>query len=280
MRIYTRRQFLGLTAGVSAAAIVAAACGDDDDGGDSASPTGEVPSTPAATTPTVEAGTDNGAAAVRWYGQSMFLLTAPDGTELLLDPFNDIGYEVPPPLAVAAATITHEHPDHSNGSLAAAPAVVYRGLTADGWAEIDETVGGVRIRTVGTYHDEQQGAERGRNAVFVFETAGLRIAHLGDLGHQLDGAQVAALGGPVDVVMIPTGGTFTLDPAGATELVTALAPKVVFPMHYGTEVNGFRLARIEEFTAGKTVQTVGATNIRLAADSLPAQTTVMVLDYA
>jgi L-ascorbate metabolism protein UlaG (beta-lactamase superfamily) len=102
---------------------------------------------------------------------------------------------------------------------------------------------------------------------------------MGDLGHQLDDEQIAALGGPVDVLMVPTGGSFTIDPAGATELVTALQPKVVFPMHYGTEANGFRLARIEDFTAGKTVQTVGANNIRIAADNLPAETTVMVLDY-
>jgi hypothetical protein len=166
MRIYTRRQFLGMTAGVSAAAVVAAACGGDDDGGgESATSTSEPPSTPSSSTsPTVSAGTDNGAAAVRWFGQSMFLLTAGDGTELLLDPFNDIGYEVPPPLTVAAAAISHEHPDHNNGGLAAAPAVVLRGLTADGWADINETIGDVGIRTVRTYHDEQQGAMRGRNA--------------------------------------------------------------------------------------------------------------------
>jgi L-ascorbate metabolism protein UlaG (beta-lactamase superfamily) len=277
MRNYTRRQFLGLTAGASAAALVAAACGDDN--GDDSPPTGVVPTAPASTTPTIAAGADHGAAALRWYGQSMFLLTAPDGTELLLDPFHDIGYIVPPPMAVTAATITHEHPDHNNDTLAASPARALRGLTADGWSDIDETIGDVRIKTVRSYHDGEQGAALGRNSIFVFETAGLRIAHLGDLGHQLDADQVSALGGPVDVLMVPTGGTFTIDPAGATELVAALAPKIVFPMHYGTEANGFRLARIEEFTAGKTVQTVGANNIRLSADNLPSETTVMVLDY-
>ena len=278
MRRYSRRDFLGLSVGVSAAAVVAAACGDDDGDGD-APPTGVVPTAPASTTTTVTAGTDNGAAAIRWYGQSMFLLTAPDGTELLLDPFNDIGYPVPPPIAVAAATITHEHPDHNNGALAAAPARVIRGLTADGWATVDETIGDVRIRVVGAYHDDQQGAALGRNAIFVFETAGLRIVHLGDLGHQLDDAQTAALGGPVDVLMVPTGGGPTIDAAEATELVAALQPKLVFPMHYKTAVTTFPLAPVEDFTAGKTVQMVGANNIRISADALPAESTVYVLDY-
>ena len=46
----------------------------------------------------VGAGADNGAAGLRWFGQSMFLLTSPGDTTVVLDPFNDIGYPVPPPL--------------------------------------------------------------------------------------------------------------------------------------------------------------------------------------
>ena len=243
-------------------------------------PAGETPqSTAAEPTADVTAGTDNGAGALRWYGQSMFLLTSPEGTNLLLDPFGDIGYTLPPPVEANAATITHEHPDHNNDTLAATGAEVLRGLTADGWADIDQNIGGVRIKTVHTFHDDQQGAARGRNAVFVFEMAGLRIAHMGDLGHQLDAEQTAALGGPVDVLMVPVGGAFTIDAAGATELVAALQPKLVFPMHYKTDRLAFNIATVDPFLEGKTVQRVGSTTTRLAPDSLPAETAVMVLDY-
>jgi len=279
MRRLSRREFMAMTAGVSAAALAAASCGDDE-----VEPapreTGEVPSSPAATGPTVTPVADNAAVAIRWFGQSMFLLTSPGGTEFLLDPFGSIGYALPPPLAVDAATITHEHPDHNNDALAMTPARVLRGLTSEGWADIDETIGDVQVRTLRAYHDDQQGAVRGRNAIFVFEVAGLRIAHLGDLGHQLDDAQRAALGGPVDVLMVPTGGGFTIDPAGATELMTALRPAIVFPMHYRTPAISLPLAPLEDFTAGKTVQTVGANNIRISAAELPSEPTVMVLDYA
>jgi L-ascorbate metabolism protein UlaG (beta-lactamase superfamily) len=280
MRRYTRRNFLGLTASASVAAV-AAACGGD---GDSAkpSPTGAVstapPSASPAATPAVTAGADNGAIGLRWFGQSMFLLTAGE-TKLLLDPFNNIGYSMPAPLGVNAATITHEHPDHNNGGLAAAPATVLRGLTSDGWADIDQVLGDVRIRTIRTYHDDQQGAQRGRNAVFVYEVAGLRIVHLGDLGHQLDDAQKAALGGPVDVLMVPVGGTFTIDAAAATSVVNALQPRIVFPMHYRTARAGSGLAPADAFLEGKTVQRTGSTDTRLAQDALPGATTVMVLDY-
>jgi L-ascorbate metabolism protein UlaG (beta-lactamase superfamily) len=282
MRQLSRRDFLIVTGGGISAAAIAAACGGDD--GDGIVDHGNTPRPPDVTPtanvlPGVTVGTDNGAASLRWYGQAMFLLTTPEGTSVLLDPFSDIGYTLPPPVAANAATITHEHPDHNNAALAATGAEVLRGLTADGWADIDQNIGGVRIKTVRTYHDDQQGATFGRNAVFVFETAGLRIAHMGDLGHQLDSAQVTALGGPVDVLMVPVGGNFTIDAAGATVLMAALRPKLVFPMHYKTDRITFPLATVGPFLEGKTVERVGSTTMRLSADSLPADATVMVLDY-
>jgi L-ascorbate metabolism protein UlaG (beta-lactamase superfamily) len=281
MKNLTRRQFLTVTAGGIAATYVAAACGGDDD--DDASPTaaattaatGAAGSTPL---PTVTAGSDNGAVGLRWFGQAMFLLTSPGGTTVLVDPFVDIGYTVPPPLNTTAATISHEHPDHSNDPLAGASATVLRGLTTDGFADIDETFGDVRVRTVSTYHDDTQGSQRGNNAVFVYEIAGLIFAHLGDLGHQLDDAQASEIGS-VDVLMLPVGGTFTLDGAGATQVTDRLAPKMVFPMHYKTARGGQPLADASAFLAGKTVEQTGTTDIRIAQDTLPADLTAYVLNY-
>lgn len=281
MRQLTRRDFLIVTGGGIAATAVAAACGGDDDDPSPTQPAaGETPqATSAGPTPGVTVGADNGAGSLRWYGQAMFLLTSPEGTSILLDPFSDIGYTLPPPVEANAATITHEHPDHNNAALAATGAELLRGLTTDGWADIDQNIGGMRIKTVRTFHDDQQGAARGRNAVFVFEMAGLRVAHMGDLGHQLDAEQTAAIGGPVDVLMVPVGGGFTIDAAGATELVAALQPKLVFPMHYKTDRLVFPIDPVDPFLEGKTVERVGSTTTRLSADSMPTETTVMVLDY-
>lgn len=276
MREVSRREFLIVTGAGAAAAAIAAACGDS--GGGSAPDVAATSST-GSPSPTVAAGADAGAAGLRWYGQSMFLLTSPGGTTALLDPFVDIGYTVPPPFDASIATITHEHPDHNNDALAGTNTKVMRGLTAEGWAEIDETVGDVRVTSVQAFHDAMQGGLFGRNSLFVLETAGVRIAHLGDLGHQLDAAQIAALGGPVDVLMVPVGGAFTIDAAGATELVAALRPKIVFPMHYKTARTTTPIETADPFLEGKTVQRVGSTTTRLSKDTLPAETTVMVLDY-
>jgi L-ascorbate metabolism protein UlaG (beta-lactamase superfamily) len=226
----------------------------------------------------VDAGADNGAVGLRWFGQAMFLLTSPAGTTVLLDPFINIGYTVPPPLDTNAATITHEHPDHNNDTLGGTTAQVLRGLTSDGWADIDETIGDVRIRAVQTYHDDTQGSQRGRNAAFVLETGGLTFAHLGDLGHTLDDTQIAGIG-PVDALMVPVGGTFTIDGAGASEVTHQLGAKMVFPMHYRTAKAGQALSDAEAFLAGKTVQRVGDTTLRVARADIPAELTAYVLDY-
>jgi L-ascorbate metabolism protein UlaG (beta-lactamase superfamily) len=277
MRTYRRREFLGL-GGVAAAAALAAACGDDDDDGDGATPaSGATPGSGA--TPSITTGADNSAVGLRWFGQAMFQLTSPGGASVVLDPFHDIGYTLPPPIEAAAATITHEHPDHNNEELAATGAVVLRGLTEDGWADIDQNVGGVRIHTVRSFHDAQQGSTFGRNAVFVFEAAGMRFVHCGDLGHMFDEEQLAAIGGPVDVLMVPVGGTFTIDAAGATALMTQLSPKLVFPMHYATARTTVPIATADGFLEGKTVERVGSTTTRIAKDALPAAATVMVLDF-
>jgi L-ascorbate metabolism protein UlaG (beta-lactamase superfamily) len=84
---------------------------------------------------------------------------------------------------VDIVAVTHEHPDHNYVELATGNPTVLRGLAGDGYAKIDQTVKGVRIRTVASYHDLKQGAERGKNAIFVFEMPGLKLVHLGDLGH-------------------------------------------------------------------------------------------------
>lgn len=275
MRTYRRREFLVIAGGAVAAGGLAAACGDDGD--DDAPATTTAPSPDTTPTANVTAGTDNGALGLRWFGQSMFLVTSPGGTTVLLDPFNDIGYTVPAPLNSDVATITHEHPDHNNDALAGTGKVL-RGLTDDGWAAVDETVGDVRITMVETYHDDQQGAMRGRNAAFVFETAGMRIVHLGDLGHTLTEAQRTAFGA-VDILMVPTGGSFSIGPAEATRVTEQIAPKMVFPMHYQTPKVTFLSNTADPFLEGKTVERVGSTEIRIARDSLPDELTAYVLEY-
>jgi L-ascorbate metabolism protein UlaG (beta-lactamase superfamily) len=190
-----------------------------------------------------------------WLGQSAFVLETAAGTRIVMDPLaKGLGYELPAGLKADAITISHEHADHNNVGLVVNKPRVLRGLTADkkGWAKIDEKVKDVAIRSVGVYHDEKKGAERGLNTVFVFEVGGLRVAHLGDLGHVLTDEQLSSIGS-VDVVLIPVGGTFTIDAYQATRVMDQLHPRlVVIPMHYKTPPLTIKeLAPVDEFLERK-----------------------------
>jgi L-ascorbate metabolism protein UlaG (beta-lactamase superfamily) len=190
-----------------------------------------------------------------WFGQSCFLLETNAGTRILMDPISKgLGYPLPSGLKADAVTVSHEHPDHNNLALLGNKPKILRGLTADrkGWTRIDEKVKEVSVRSIAVYHDANRGADRGVNTAFLFEVAGMRILHLGDLGHLLTDDQLSSIGA-VDVVLIPVGGTFTLDAHEASRVVDQLHPRLmVVPMHYKTDVSTTKeLAGVDAFLAGK-----------------------------
>jgi L-ascorbate metabolism protein UlaG (beta-lactamase superfamily) len=190
-----------------------------------------------------------------WYGQSCFLLESASGARILMDPLpTNIGYLPPADLHANAITISHEHPDHNNVALLQGKPRVLRGVTADkkGWMKIDEKVKDITVRSVGVYHDAKHGAENGLNTVFIFETGGVRIAHLGDIGHPLSDQDISAIGS-VDVVLVPVGGGTTVDAQEATHVVDQIRPRlIVIPMHYKTDaVTTKELAPVDAFVAGR-----------------------------
>jgi L-ascorbate metabolism protein UlaG (beta-lactamase superfamily) len=181
---------------------------------------------------------------IRWHGQSFFEVISPAGVRIVLDPHAIENYGR---ISVSAdlVLLSHFHNDHTQVNVVEniKKAKVLTGLKdekGDGrrieWNTVDERLKDVRVRTVGTYHDNVGGMMRGKNGVFVFDVAGLRIVHLGDLGHALTPEQLRRIG-PVDVLMIPVGGVYTLNGSDAKAVVEQIKPKrYVIPMHYGTDV--------------------------------------------
>ncbi len=121
-------------------------------------------------------------------------------------------------------TISHSHPDHNAVGKVEGVKKVF-----DGPGEYE--VMGVSIIGYPSFHDAKQGAERGKNTIFIFEADGLRLAHLGDLGHTLSDDLVNEIGS-IDVLMIPVGGKFTIGPKEAVEIVGKIDPYFIIPMHY------------------------------------------------
>ena len=219
-----------------------------------------------------------------WYGQACFVLETASGVRIVMDPIpKGIGYDVPQGLKADIVTISHEHFDHNNVAFVTGKPRVIRGLTADkkGWARVDEKVKDVSIRSVGVYHDEERGAKRGLDTVFIFEVGGVRIAHLGDLGHVLTNQQLAAIGA-VDVLLIPVGGTFTIDALKATHVVEQMRPRLmVVPMHYKTDAVTIKeLEPLSHFLEGKrNVRRESASTIALSPMKARPAAEIVVLPY-
>jgi L-ascorbate metabolism protein UlaG (beta-lactamase superfamily) len=214
---------------------------------------------------------DDPSVTIRWHGQACVTVVSPGGSVILVDPFEEsIGYTLPDVEPDAVVT-THNHYDHANVEGVRGEPTVLRGLRPDGdWADVDETVGDVRIRTVGTYHDEMRGAKRGRNAVVCLDAGGLSVVHCGDLGHVLSEAQREAVG-PVDVLLVPVGGVYTVDAAEARKVVGQLEPaRAVLPMHYATESLTIRLQPVDLFLKGwRHVQRSATNEVAFAPEAEP-----------
>jgi L-ascorbate metabolism protein UlaG (beta-lactamase superfamily) len=219
-----------------------------------------------------------------WYGQSCFLMETPLGTRVLMDPTSSAtGFPVPETVPADLVTISHEHPDHNSIKLAGGGPKVIRGLTADkkGWMRINEKFRDISVRTIGVYHDDELGRQRGLNSIFVFEVAGLRVAHLGDLGHTLSDRQLSDLG-QVDVVMVPVGGNLTIDAERAARVVDQIRPRlIVVPMHYATDVSTNKdLAAVSAFIEGRPhVRRIEGNSFLLSALKKRPGAEVVVMNY-
>ena len=214
---------------------------------------------------------------IKWNGHSSFTITASDGTVLVTDPYDPkafggvFEYDMVTDRA-DGVLVSHDHADHNHVKGLSGSPDVLRGAGQ---------VGDISVKGIESAHDESGGKERGTNTVFSFEVDGIHICFVGDLGHQLSGEQVDAIG-PVDVLLTPVGGTFTVDAQGAAELVKALSPKVVIPMHFKTEKSHLPISGAEDFlnVMGGAKKT-GKSEIEAAAGDLPtAGTEVWVLEHA
>jgi L-ascorbate metabolism protein UlaG (beta-lactamase superfamily) len=167
---------------------------------------------------------------IQYYGHSCFKITArPAGrgqeeVAIFIDPFDkSVGFR-PPQGNADLALVTHDHPDHNNVSaLRGNPKVI----DIPG----EYSVKGANIIGVSSFHDSQNGAERGLNTIFILETEDIRICHLGDLGSDLTEKQLDQIDG-VDIMMIPIGGKYTIDGEKAAEIAKKVEPKIIIPMHY------------------------------------------------
>jgi L-ascorbate metabolism protein UlaG (beta-lactamase superfamily) len=214
---------------------------------------------------------------VTWFGQAFMEVVANDGKRVVVDPFDlsFLKYPLPKGLTADVLLVTHEHKDHNNvGLIGGKPLIVRSEKGVGTFAK-----GNISVVGTATFHDEKQGKDRGKNTVYTFTVDGIKFCHVGDLGHTLSTEQVKSIG-QVDVLFVPVGGFFTLDPSKVDLVINALSPRIVVPMHFKTGYTpDLPIQGPEVFLKNeKKVKKLGSARFELTKDSLPKDREVWVLE--
>lgn len=208
-------------------------------------------------------------------GHSSFRIRGKAAT-LVTDPYDprSLGLKFPKHVEADLITVSHGHEDHNSVSqIEGTPFVI------DGPGEYE--VKGVGVVGISTFHDGEKGATRGRNTIYRIEIDGVSIVHLGDLGHTLATNEIDALDG-VNILMVPVGGVYSLDPAQAVEVIGEIEPSIVIPMHYGRpELNQKvfgGLSPVAAFLKEIGKEATPQPKLSTTKDKLPAEMQVVILE--
>ena len=164
---------------------------------------------------------------IQWLGHSCFRVEC-QGYAVVLDPFEPGSVPGLRDIRQTADQVLCSHQHHDHNYLAGVA------LRQDGPANP------FTITALPWYHDDQQGALRGPNTIYVLEAQGLRVAHFGDVGC-MPSQEVLDQLKNLDAIMLPVGGHFTVGPQEAMDIVKAIQPRVVIPMHYRSDEFGFEV---------------------------------------
>ena len=203
---------------------------------------------------------------LEWLGHACFRLVSKAGTALVIDPYDDsTGYGSLHTRADAVIT-SHSHHDHA----------WLEAVT--GYETVIDKPGktvfrDVTIETVSAFHDDVQGAKRGKSLITKITADGETAVHLGDLGHEPDEAQYAFIRG-ASVLMLPVGGFFTIDTPMAVKICKNAACRAVVPMHFKTGGNEFPISTEAEF-----VKETGAVYLHKSVVEISGLSGAAVMDY-
>lgn len=207
---------------------------------------------------------------IKYFGHSCFSLSYENGAVLATDPFDESVTYPPCAIACDAVLVSHDHFDHNHV------------VSLSGSFKIVRTAGehevkGVKLSCIESFHDKQHGALRGKNLLTRIEGEGLSIAHLGDLGHLPTEAQSAFLH-DLDILMLPIGGTYTIDTAEAEALIAELKPRHVIAMHFKTEAYEINISTCDAFAADMQASFM-PNEIEVTRENIASLPKVMILSY-
>lgn len=215
---------------------------------------------------------------ITWVGHSCFKIQTksknstlnPQEVTIITDPFDAswTGTKMPK-VQADIVTISHGHGDHANLS------------AIKGEPFIIDSVGEYEVKNnfitgVKSFHDKNEGKDRGENIIYVIEAEDLRLAHLGDLGHKLTDKQLEFVK-DVDILFVPIGGTYTIDAKEAVEVISQVEPRIIIPMHYKTKGIKIKLDGIDKFCKEIGVCEQPVDKLKISKKDLPQEKTNVIL---
>jgi len=211
---------------------------------------------------------------IQYLGHACFKIMGKN-LSVITDPFDakTAGY-APIRQSADVVTVSHSHYDHNYVQSVQGDPLVF-----DSPGEYEAK--GAEFRGILSAHDDSGGSERGLNTIFVMDIDGIKICHLGDLGSELSSEQLEQVDG-IDILLIPVGGTYTIDAKAAANIVSEIEPGIAIPMHYGTKegkVGSGKLDGIDKFLHEMGVTPEKKERLKITKNDLPEEPEVVVLKY-
>ena len=220
-------------------------------------------------------------ASLTYLGHCAFLWQSEQGRRIVIDPFQNPsdGYywflRGFPDTPVDVVAVTHDHFDHNNANALSGNPTILRG---PGEFTLDD----FKITGALDLHSGNSGRRGMVNTIFVIETNGVRVSHIGDNRHDMP-ESVREQIGDIDILMVTVDdSSHLLTSEEADQLIDRLSPSVVIPMHY--YVPG--LTTVESTLGGpdgwlatkKSVRSLRSSEIPIDRATLPSAREVWVLD--
>src|SRR3989344_3844057 len=206
---------------------------------------------------------------ITWLGHSSFRIKGKNAS-VVTDPFDSSTGLKFPKVEADIVTVSHDHQDHNRADFVGGSPKI---ISGPGEYEIKE----VSVFGIPTFHDSKNGQERGNNTVYIISMDGMHVCQLGDLGHKLTQDQLGEIGN-IDILFVPVGGVYTIDAQVAVEVVTAIEPKVIIPMHYKVSGLKYELADVADFVKEIGMEPMRTDKYSVTSDKLPEERQLVVLE--
>lgn len=210
---------------------------------------------------------------ITWFGHSCFKLNERGVATVITDPYDDQATgHAPLNMTGEIVTISHNKPGHNH-------VVAIKGdpfvITGPGEYEI----GGVFVTGIQTNGLNDTFDPADRNTMYIFDVDGIKVAHLGGTNRLPNQSEVEELGN-VHVMLVPIGGSSTLNAVQAAEMVNLIEPNIVIPMHFMTESSLIKLDPLNKFLKEMGVSNIEPLNSFKVTNprNLPEETQVVILD--